>query len=279
MRIPRATAILVVVAFILSAGPSPAAIINAGFETGDFTGWSTIGLTSVLTKDFPIAPVEGNFQGFLSTGVGAVPAGSLESFLGLAPGSLTSPSAPTLVGGIATEGSAIKQTFSVNPGDRIQFAWNFLTNEATASFGGPSGGPSPFNDTSFATIKGSYKELADTSASFVFAPFPGLPFTGFEQETGWHTFLSDPLPGGSVTLAFGVVDLRDSIVDSALLVDAVPEPSTLLLLGTSLAGIGMSSWRRYRRPRAQHHPLNEHFSGVPRPCSLGGSRVACVTSP
>lgn len=43
MRIPRAIALLLVmVALILSASPSPAAIINAGFETGDFTGWSTI---------------------------------------------------------------------------------------------------------------------------------------------------------------------------------------------------------------------------------------------
>lgn len=120
----RTIAILVVVPFALSASPLPAAIINPGFETGDFTGWSTIGSTSVLTKDFGIAPLEGKFQGFLSTGVGAVPVGSLESFLGLAAGSLSNfvsafPPGGGAGGGFATEGSGIKQTFSVNSGDRI----------------------------------------------------------------------------------------------------------------------------------------------------------------
>ena len=240
IRIGTFTILLPVLLF-LPASLSQAAIINAGFETGDFTGWSTIGLTSVLTKDFGIAPVEGTFQGFLSTGVGAVPATSLESFLGLPAGSLQPiQDVPNLVAGTATEGSAIKQTFSVNPGDRIQFAWNFLTNEATLPFSGPSA----YNDTSFAVINFSYTELADTN---VWTTDAFLPITGFFQQTGWQTFLSDPLPGGSVTLAFAVVDVRDSIVDSALLVDAVPEPSTLLLLGMSLAGIGMSSWRRDRR--------------------------------
>ena len=83
----------------------------------------------------------------------------------------------------------------------FQVAWNFLTNEATPSFGGPSA----FNDISFAIIDLSYTELADTNATTSEA---FLPITGFFQQTGWHTFLSDPLTGGNVTLAFGVVDVR-----------------------------------------------------------------------
>jgi PEP-CTERM motif-containing protein len=231
MRI-RTIAILVVVALVLSANPAPAAIINAGFETGDFTGWSTIGLTSVVTgASLGIMPVEGQFQALVSNldGFSSVPVGQLETFLGLEGGSLN-----TLLGASVTQGSAIKQTFSVNPGDRIQFAWNFLTNEATPSF---------FNDTAFAIISPSFIKLADTNSTF----HPGV--AGFGEQTGYHTFLSDPLTGGSVTLAFGVVDVGNRAVDSTLLVDAVPEPSTLLLLGTSLAGIGMSSLRRYRQRR------------------------------
>jgi PEP-CTERM motif-containing protein len=229
MRI-RAIAILVVVALVHSANPAPAAIINPGFETGDFTGWSTIGLTSVPGA-FGVAPVEGQFQALVSNldTVGSVSVGRLETFLDLGGGSLS-----TLLGASVNQGSAIKQTFSVNPGDQIQFAWNFLTNEDTPSF---------FNDTAFATIGSSFIKLADTNSTFR----PGVP--GFGEQTGYHTFLSDPLTGGSVTLAFGVVDVGDGAIDSTLLVDAVPEPSTILLLATSLAGVGVSSLRRYRKRR------------------------------
>jgi hypothetical protein len=42
-------------------------IVNGSFGTGDFTGWSTIGNTSVVTSDFGVSPTDGPFQAFLST--------------------------------------------------------------------------------------------------------------------------------------------------------------------------------------------------------------------
>jgi hypothetical protein len=42
-------------------------ISNGSFGTGDFTGWSTIGNTSVVTSDFGISPSNGPNQAFLST--------------------------------------------------------------------------------------------------------------------------------------------------------------------------------------------------------------------
>jgi PEP-CTERM motif len=42
-------------------------IVNGSFGTGDFTGWSTIGDTSVVTSDFGISPPNGSDQAFLST--------------------------------------------------------------------------------------------------------------------------------------------------------------------------------------------------------------------
>ena len=42
-------------------------IVNGSFGTGDFTGWSTIGNTSVVSSDFGISPTDGTFQAFIST--------------------------------------------------------------------------------------------------------------------------------------------------------------------------------------------------------------------
>jgi hypothetical protein len=42
-------------------------IVNGSFGTGDFTGWSTIGNTSVVTSDFGISPPTEPNQAFLST--------------------------------------------------------------------------------------------------------------------------------------------------------------------------------------------------------------------
>jgi PEP-CTERM motif len=42
-------------------------IVNGSFGTGDFTGWSTIGNTSVVTSDFGISSTNGPNQAFIST--------------------------------------------------------------------------------------------------------------------------------------------------------------------------------------------------------------------
>ena len=42
-------------------------IINGSFGTGDFTGWSTIGDTSVVNSSFGITPSSGQYAAFLST--------------------------------------------------------------------------------------------------------------------------------------------------------------------------------------------------------------------
>jgi hypothetical protein len=42
-------------------------IVNGSFGTGDFTGWSTIGNTSVVNSDFGINSTNGPFQALLTT--------------------------------------------------------------------------------------------------------------------------------------------------------------------------------------------------------------------
>jgi hypothetical protein len=232
--------VLASVIVAIAATPSLAGPINGSFETGNFTGWSTFGQTSVLTNAaFGITPTDGHFQALLTTGGNAGSTAGLESFLGLSAGAIS-----TLVGQTAFQGSGIKQTFSAKPGEKISFNWNFLTNECPSFCGSTGNPPNFFNDTSFAIVSVLYSELGDTHATFF--PAPG---TGFNGQTGYQTFTSGPLIGGPVTLAFGVVDVGDFAVDSALVVDAavVPEPATLLLVGTTIAGLGMARLRRWRQ--------------------------------
>ena len=80
--------------------------------------------------------------------------------------------------------------------------------------------------------------------------FLGLSSSPFTYETG-YTPLSFTLLGGTgtYTIGFGVMHVGDDQVDSGLLVDKlilttnpVPEPSTVVLLASGLAGLGY--WRR-----------------------------------
>lgn len=201
-----------------------ASVTNSGFETGNFTGWTTTGVTTVVGNEIGTSPVAGNFQALLST-AGTVSDSALETFLGLSSGSLDS-----LGNGNATAGSAIKQTITVTAGEVFSFSYNFLTNEAT---------PSSFNDFGFFSVVNanqSLQELADTSSSFI------TSLTSFNEETGYQPGSFTFGNAGTYTIGFGVVDEGDSIVDSALLVDTEPVPTPALLPG--LISMGVAAFRR-----------------------------------
>jgi hypothetical protein len=227
-----------------------ATLINGGFETGDFTGWTTLGETSIETSAFGSGPTQGTSQASLST-AGAVFAGSIiEEFLGLEIGSLTNfgipldpfrlPNGDPFPGGIATQGSAIRQTFTAEAGDILTFDWNFLTNE-------PALFPA-LNDFSFVSIS-SLSALASTT----FPPAAPFSMTQFFQETGFQPFSFTIPTTGTYTLGIGVTDWRDSTIDSGLLVDnvnltPVPEPtSALSVLAFGALGAGSVLKRKQRQ--------------------------------
>ena len=53
---------LVGLSTLLGAKPSRATILNGGFETNNFTDWSTIGESSIETADFGSGQTKGTYE-------------------------------------------------------------------------------------------------------------------------------------------------------------------------------------------------------------------------
>ncbi|MBE9213346.1 hypothetical protein IQ247_11805 [Plectonema cf. radiosum LEGE 06105] len=178
------------------------------FEGGTFQNWRTIGDTSIETQEIGIEPTDGEFQALITNGFsdagGSVEESDLSQFLNLPSASLDA-----LLDGNATEGSGIKQTFTAQAGDILEFDYSLLTNEATPS--------ATFNDSAFFTLGNFALELGDT-----FDPtFSDKSVQGFSEATDSKTIKVAISQAGTYDLGFGIVDLTDSIVDSAILLDDV----------------------------------------------------------
>ena len=187
-----------------------AAFLSEGFESGDLTGWDSLGAVGVVTSSIGSAPSNGRYAAFLSTEAGhgavgaAVPAADLETFFNFPPGLLG------IDGTDPVEGSGIKTApFVVSPGDVLRVRWNFLTNEET-----PSNTSNDFAFVSLITGGGWY--LVDT-----LDPNFQSTVTPFGEESGWRTYELMFTTGGEMCLGFGVVNSFDSLRDSALMVDCV----------------------------------------------------------
>jgi hypothetical protein len=209
------------------------ALANGDFSQPGLEGWVTLGDVAhsaggaVLTTasvdyadDPPDAPGAYNASTVAAAEAG-VP-GGIEEFSGLAIGALDQG------GDFAYEGSAIRQTFSVAAGDTLSFDWNFFTHEASQGL----------PDFAFVVIDGVLSTLAFAAD----ATLPSVPLgwtTG--TSTGVHGFSHAYAAGGVSTMAFGVVDVGDYNVTSALWLDnvsvtPVPEPKDWMLI---LAGVGL----------------------------------------
>ncbi len=164
-----------------------------GFESGNFSNWTTIGNTNVQGTTSLSAPTQGNFQARITNSFGSVTDNALEQFLGLNSGSLDN-----LGNGNATVGSAIKLVpITVEAGQVLTFDWNFQSNDYI-----------PYNDFSFVSIASGnssvlLSELADVNS-----------------DTGvYQTFEYEFTTAGTYEIAMGVVDVIDTVVDSQLLID------------------------------------------------------------
>ena len=220
---------------LIFSSVAQAEISNESFEDNPaFLQWQIIGDVSRQDIFQGISSPDGNFQALLTTATTNLlddqpsPAGTfnfsgnnpanenfasdLENFLGLTQNSLDIP-----INGPfgATQGSGVRQTFSAKAGDRIQFAWNFLTNDNSSPFFGGA------RDYGFVSLNPVAPQLGNISTVLADSISPSLnsSTTNFSQETGYSTFTSAPLSEGEYVLALGVVDGAGTDKTSALLVD------------------------------------------------------------
>ena len=142
-----------------------------------------------------------NFSGNPATFIGF---GGLEEFLDVDAQELD-------IEGFAFEGSAIKTELTVNLGDILKFDWQFLTNE-TAEI--PGEGFRLFRDYAFLLAEGEIKKLADYEQS---QNSSNLFDSETERETKEYPFTTQ----GTQTIGFGVIDVDDFLISSALLVENV----------------------------------------------------------
>ena len=201
----------------LFQGPGAGAVTRHGPTNGDFsgspdfTGWSTAGNDLVQSTDFHSIPDGKTTQADISNaqqpnnGTTPVAAASLETFLNLTGGALSSTAKP------AIDGSAIKQNITAKAGDTVSFKADFLTNEAAKGGAG---------DYAFVTItlNGKTQLYKITGTLKATNPLDGSNFT---NETGYHNYVIVLPKNGTYTIGYGVVDVTDSTISSALLIDNV----------------------------------------------------------
>jgi hypothetical protein len=250
-------------------------VANGSFETGDFTGWSTIGKTSIQTSAFGgVNPTDGVKQALITNQTGSATVANVEAFLGVPAGTLTT------IGGItATEGSAIKQTVFATAGSTLTFDVNMLTNETP--------GNSTEFDFAFLTAVPDGNAVVSNSLRY-FDPISST--TGFFFQTGYKSFTYTFPTTGTYTIGIGVVDGRSVSVDSGIVLDNVQIKGTVypVAVGTRQVVTG-KEFGNFRLPVAgdDSYSSDEDLTlSVPAPGVLandttylpGGSLTAALVS-
>jgi hypothetical protein len=228
---------IVVTLATLDASQCHADIINGDFEAGSLRGWNSIGSSaSVNWPVLGIEPSSGAFFGVIENSIDLVipiPTENLELFLGLSPGTLQK-----LDDAVITQGSAIKQSIFVNEGDVLKFSVAFATNNTFLD-------DEFYDDFGFFSVssENALVRVIDVTSAQRITSKEFVRVSSFVDYS--HTFHSS----GVVEIAFGTVDVEDTFVRSAMIVDnvelipasAIPEPTNLI--GIGLLSLAIMLWK------------------------------------
>ncbi|MCP9783274.1 hypothetical protein KBY83_08060, partial [Cyanobium sp. WKJ7-Wakatipu] len=176
--------------------------LNGSFESGTFSGWSTLGsavvrqgsvdLGSSSDSNARFAPTNGSYFAELTSQDQSL--SSIESFLNLGSG-FFSASFDTEKDNTYTVGSAIKQSIYISAGQKLSFDWKFKTTDYWS-----------YNDSSFVISGPSSVKLASVSSAGNYGAQSG----GYE-----YTFADS----GVYTIAIAVFNESDATANSYLAVD------------------------------------------------------------
>ena len=171
------------------------------FDFTSMDGLSFLGQFSLIplgSSGFPVDDLDGEERDFGLLQSRGSTAAEIEVFLGLDPGTLDS-----LTDRTPTNGAVVKLTFPDTVGlDLIEFEWNFLETEGGSTF---------FDDFAFfVTSDGQTGVLSSSS------------MVGGSGSTGWTVNEIMDFPDGAPEwIAFGVVNVTDTLADAYLGIDQV----------------------------------------------------------